>query len=195
MPEHKAIFVSVPKCGTRTMYTKVLPQHYGGQRFGGHHETRVPDHARDWFTFTIVRDPYQRAVSLWWSTTQRAKEKTRDRYGFRKNVPEPDSLESFMRYLVEHKPCVMSLGPNQVQHLQGVRLDRVLRLENLDEDFKRLPFYSGRPNPLPVVNETVSERQHWATYMTGDVVQLIEEWAFEDFLRFEYPRFSPEVAA
>lgn len=187
LPDHRAVFVSVPKCATRTMYTAVLGPHYNGRRYGGHHETMVPGHARDWFAWAIVRNPYDRAVSLWWSTTQRGD----DRYGFRRRVDDPDNLESFMRYIVEQRPKVASLGPNQSEHLRGVRLDRVLRLETLDEGFRGLPFYRGSPDPLPVVNDT--QRGQCREYVTPAVAALVGEWALEDFAQFGYPIMETTV--
>ena len=41
-----------------------LMQHYGGEWYGGHHDYRgIPDQARSFLVFTVVRNPYDRAVS------------------------------------------------------------------------------------------------------------------------------------
>jgi hypothetical protein len=61
---HNFLFVSNPKTGTHTMYD-YLPKHYDGVRVGGFHERVVPKEYEGLFTFTTIRNPFERTVAAW----------------------------------------------------------------------------------------------------------------------------------
>ena len=64
---HKFVYISTPKACTHTVY-EILRKHYSqGLLELAFHSTVIPDKYRDYFRWTIVRNPYSRAVSLWWS--------------------------------------------------------------------------------------------------------------------------------
>lgn len=182
------VFVSMPKAGTRSMYA-ALSKRYGGRRLKGHHHRNdVPLKFRGWFTFSICRNPYDRAVSLWWSTCKRPG----DRYGFLK-ASGGHTFEPFIRWLVDnwqktHQPMA------QPQHtwLKPVRLDRVLRFERLPDEVQALPFWQSGV-ALPWKNQTVRDRPPASTFITPDTANLVQQWAGEDFERFGYTRNPSEA--
>lgn len=98
--KHRYVYISVPKAASQTMF-RVLSEHYDGERYGGMHENQIPPMARDYFKFTVVRNPYRRALRLWWSTCRGDDDEFRrkDRYGMRLGCPDPDNFEAFMRWL------------------------------------------------------------------------------------------------
>ena len=62
-PSHRFVFVGIPRTASKSM-NEWLMQHYGGEWYGGHHDYRgIPDQARSFLVFTVVRNPYDRAVS------------------------------------------------------------------------------------------------------------------------------------
>lgn len=191
MHEHRSVFVSVPKCGTKTLY-EYLPAVLGGIRIqsAGFHGVRIPSRLSDYRVLTCVRNPYERAVSLWWSTCRRGG----DRYGFRARVTsrggDPASFEDFMWMLIEDAPCVAWLGPPMSEHLRGVPVGVVLRLESLAADLAAaFPEQKNWPG-LPVNNATRLDRPSAAEYLAGNFTsrQLVEQWARNDFERFGYER-------
>lgn len=194
MHEHESVFVSVPKCGTKTLY-EYLPRVLGGSRIqsAGFHGTRIPSRLGNYRVLTCVRNPYDRAVSLWWSTCRRAS----DRYGFRARITsrggDPSSFEDFMWMVVEDQPCTAWLGPCMTDHLRGVAVDVVLRLESLADDLATA-FPSVREWPeLPQNNATCLDRLPTSQYLAENPTarQLVEQWAKEDFGRFGYEQMLP----
>lgn len=67
--KHKVVFVAIPKTGTRSVYNS-LRNVFAGELYKEHHKV-IPKEYRDFFKFTIVRNPYDRIVSVWWATTHR----------------------------------------------------------------------------------------------------------------------------
>ena len=153
----KYVYVTVPKAGSTSMF-EILNKYYEVSRAYAHHETIIPADAKDYFSFTIVRDPYTRAVSIWYHMTQR----TGDRYGFIdkcpcSNMDDPVTFLNWfykgkkqytLKYYKERIPATRL----QSEQLKDVRLDKIIKLENLEEEFKLLPFYNGNPEVWPKIN-------------------------------------------
>ena len=183
--ENKFAFVSCPKTGTHTMY-EVLPR-FGGKRFAGMHHRRVPRGATGFCKFGIVRNPYSRAVSAWWSNVQRP---LRSGAVPRQRGLHGHDLIHFAEYLLtqsEH-PGKPQLFGNQSRWYHGTPLDVMLRTETLEQDFNRLPFV-GEHVTLPMINASEGCGP-WRDYMTPAIVELLDEWAEPDFAKYGYERID-----
>ena len=182
LPLHKAVFVSTPKCATNTMY-EVLKAEYGGQQTGdAFHWNRVPRECLDWFSFTVCRNPYARAVSVW------ASSRGAERYGVRDRVGS-DEIRPLFEYLLSNPPW-RSMFMAQHEWLANVRLNTVLRLEDLENELWRLTFWTGS-STLPRKNPTYPDmRKPWKWYYEQDAAlqPLVEQWAGLDFERYGYSR-------
>jgi len=184
--KHRFAYTGITKTATQSMYD-VLARHYMGYRPAGygHHDLCVPAHAQEYFRFAVVRNPYDRAVSMWWSTCKR----DGDKYGFRAACPDPDNFGAFMRWVVETRPD-SELTRTQADHLRAVPVNKTLRFESLADDFKTLPFYNGDPAEWPRINTTVESRGHWSRYMNAESVEMVNRWCPCDFDRFGYKRID-----
>jgi hypothetical protein len=184
--KHRFAFSAITKTATQSVL-QVLREHYHGYLEGGvaMHSMKPPARAAEYFTFTVCRNPYDRAVSLWWSTCKRDV----DKYGFRAKCPRADDFTSFMKWVATTRPDHELTRP-QWLHIHGVRIDRVLRFEHLADDFKSLPFYSGEPAEWPRNNTTIENRLPWQQYMSRDSVRWIHEWCGLDFDKFGYERIE-----
>ena len=187
------VFASVTKCATMTMFP-VLEEHYGGFRHGDKpHHRFIQPWCRDYFTFSVCRNPYDRAVSLWWSTTQRLNDDDTqsDRYKFRLRCPGCDDFATFIQWLASARHTTsLELVTTQAGWLAGLRIDQYLRFEHLDADFKTLPFYNGTPEVLPQINATIHDRKPWQEYMTPESVAVIDDYYGCDFDKFGYERWE-----
>lgn len=161
---------------------RVLPEHFGGERVPpGFHRNTVPPEYADWFTWTIVRNPYARAVSIWWSTTVNPNNK---RYCY-KELGTTD-FATFLRYLLGRPAALAgrSLDLNQSAWLRPVRLDRIVKLESLPGGLEVLPFWRSGIT-LPWLNAS-DGRGDWRQYIDDTTGPLIREWAGDDFDRYGY---------
>ena len=178
LPDHKAVFVSTPRSGTHTMY-KLLAEQYGGQRYGDFHAVCKPSHCAGWLVFTTCRNPFTRAVSIWWWGTRQTRESNRDRII---RGAGGDGFEAFCKWLISPMFRPWYATQPQVHWHNRFRPSLVLRLENLAEDLQKLPFYTGGEIP----HECRSEHPGAAQVMTPAAEEMILKWADDDFKRFGY---------
>ena len=186
----KYAFVSTMKCGTNSMYEFLVKEHKGS-RHGDFHCRDKSFFTPEWFTFTTVRDPYSRAVSIWWSTCKRHKMIMTDRYKFRRkckyNNLDPNKFVDFMKWVVS-VPVNKRQGliQTQSQWHKDLDYDKVLKIENLASDFNELPFVKTKTMIMPRINSTFKDRLPHDDYLDKEVKKLIVEWAKDDFDRFDY---------
>ena len=194
----KYVFVSTPKAGTHTMY-RMLPARFAGTHLAilqgrkepiPHHMREVPPEFQRFFTFANVRNPFDRAVSIWWTLTRY--EKYRADY---LKVFGSDEFGAYVRWqtgkMQPPAPGQWFLFLNQTDWLSAVpRIDRVLHIENLVKEFNSLPFVK---QPVDGI-EAVMERRHdegrldWPEYYTKKLADNIREWARHDFENYGYPK-------
>ena len=191
---HKFVFISTPKCATHTMYEFL--QRYGAQRReGAFHHVHVPKRYADYCLWTVVRNPYARAVSIWWYLLHTDTPMGQGRRLLWQNMIGGDSLEEFLRWLTTQplpmRRANLALIP---QHgwLRDVGLTAVLHLERLREELLVLPFVSETDlADLPHIdsdNRHLSQAAYgdWREHMTDELAELVREWAGGDFARFGY---------
>ena len=128
------------------------------------------------------RNPFDRAVSTWWSITHKAR---------KNNLAILDAMGSedfpaFVRWMVTLHPCSSysrrSIYCPQTTWLQHIPMSLWLRFEHLNEDFKAAPFSDGLE--LPVINS--STHAPWQEYYDNETTALVYEWAKGDFEAFGY---------
>ncbi len=134
------------------------------------------------FTCTIVRNPWARALSLWsWSRLQGfahpvvAAAKAHDFAGFLRDPAVQASLRAspYAAYV---------LGPDGTE-----RCDLFLRLEHLDADCAALEDHLGfRLRPLPRLNASRPDGEDWRAAYDPGTRALVEDIAHADIARFGY---------
>ena len=141
---------------------------------------------REWnrrFTFSVVRNPWDRAVSHYHYRVQTNQTGLGDApIGFdewaRRVFGERDS-----RYLDQPKmfmPQTDWLTDEDAEML----VDRVCRFENLADDVARVGDEIGRPLRLPHVK--ASDRGPYRTYYDDETRELVGAWFRDDIDRFGY---------
>ncbi len=163
---------------------------------------------RDYFTFTFVRDPVDRAVSLykyiamvsdrrdrrrlrhlWYRTTQRGRNADPAAWRVTKAFRETNSFSEFIR----HPDCATATGMRpQVSFVTDRKgrmlLDYVGKLEHLDHDFADVTAQLGlHVGPLPRVNVSrVSEPRIAHIEVTDDDRTLLRARYRRDIEMFGY---------
>jgi hypothetical protein len=129
----------------------------------------------DYLFFTIVRHPLARAISLWDHCVRLERVKV-------------DFEEYVWDYLVQREklqlhfvPRHLWLSQTQCEWLDGLRVDRVLKLESLEEDFNVLPFVQESVS-IPRINEGA----HKDVAVSGRARDGVYEWAQKDFEEFSF---------
>lgn len=188
MPD-KWLFVSTMKCATNSLYYDL--EKAGGQWAGGKDFHGIPRERMAPYHWSVCRNPYDRAVSIWASTCVRPKNQRR--YEAWPTIlragGSPGSFDDFVS-LVLH-PGIESRVPwlwrNQTDWQDQFLLDGVMHLENLEEEIAEKLDLN-----LQLSHKNTSTHMSWATYYTNPkTVRLVQEWAGRDFEQYAYPLEIP----
>lgn len=198
----KIAYPLIPKTGTRTMLQVLGELFPNGKQISGHKLEIIPNDIDDHFVFTTVRNPYDRLCSAWWSTCKRGE----DRYGYLKAFKRhklPNEMLSFLRMIDEGKDPRHQGRPGgartNAMHAWSMKywttkfhIDKILRFENLLEDFRSLPFIPGDIE-LPHINPTTfvvdynpHVRPPWQELIGEEEAKLVNLMFKDDFEEFGY---------
>jgi len=132
------------------------------------------------FVFCICRNPYDRFVSLF----HYLKKQNR--------IPESYNPFDLITEIVKGIPPVglynykgISQCNPQVNWIEGVRIDRVLRFENLNNEAHDLSKELGFKLKIPHVNQSV-DRKDFYKELDAQTIVLIQQHYKADFERFNY---------
>lgn len=193
------LFISTMKCGTNTLYAAL--QNVGAKWAGGgsfHAIPRMATHpipnAHEEMVrlapvhWTVCRNPYARAVSIWSSTCIRKENRTR--YPAWKMVKDaggdPRKFDDFVYVMLDDPPNVKNpfLWRNQSDWHDLFIHDKVARLEHLEDDVEEIIG-----ERLKLGYENKSEHAPWESYYSSPVTEsIVATWGAEDFKRFGYER-------
>ncbi len=140
-----------------------------------------PAYDRRTFKFCFTRNPYDRAVSLFYFLKREGK------------IPDDSTFLSFCRKLrkdgfepigLHHVKGLSQCNP-QVRWIEKVDMDFIGRFENLRDDTEEiLRRLSMNGIPLPHLNAT--PHRDYGSYYCRESQEIIEELYKEDFSRFGY---------
>ena len=171
-------FLSIPKCASQAMKLALSRDFYAVPR----HEARAKR------SFSICRNPFERAVSIWYATCVR-EDKSRTFSGWRRQCK--NFSECLGLIMTDHK--YFGTQVEMLNHWYDRKPEQVtewLCLESIDEDFARLPFVPDKYQ-LPIFNTTLEEREPWPSYYTPLERDLVLSWASQDFKAFGYATELP----
>ena len=163
------------------------------------HDVDLPVEYQNFFRWTIVRNPFSRAVSLWWSTCRCHPQ---DTYGSRKGSGSSDDFSRFALWLSRIPPEARQREPlfmSQSEWLSPLEPIVAIHMEDLEEDLPKFSFWKeGITIPeLNTTSQKIEDHQEnegeqiirlpWREYYYEDqAVEAIWTWAGKDFERFEY---------
>lgn len=199
LDRYKIAFIHIPKCAG-TSVNKWLEQFQMPERISAHPTLESLKRTREIdFSFTIVRNPWDRLVSF---------------YHFTKNIRDPQGIliqhgitnqmlqdmfyhcngysvwPSFDQWLRDlpnfKKPEIMKDFPTPMtqQHLWVNGLDVVLRVENLEHDFRQIQEKFNCLTPLPL--ENTSTHTSYQDYYTAETKDLVANWFADDIKLLGY---------
>ena len=131
------------------------------------------------YTFAIIRNPYERMVSHWlYHTTSNYKGTVFINSGISKNI-DNISFEEYVRIVKKiHKTCV-NFYPETSEPI-----DRILRFENLTEDWNKLCNKIGISCELQ--NKKATNHVHYSKYYTDLTRKTVKSMYSSDLKKFGY---------
>lgn len=159
----------------------------------------VPEEVlRTYKSFCVVRNPFDRMVSIWLWGYKKWKVSTFKEFlvnfynGKYKKRVKRYSKVSGLSYSWIYSPQIRWITDTSGK----IRVDKILRFENLDNDFSQL----CRDWNLPVlkltkINTAKSrcgfERKHWKYYYDNESLDIVRKFFKEDFKIFNYEINNP----
>ena len=139
---------------------KEFEKHWGVKEV----QKRFPNIFENYLKFAIVRNPWDRAVSLW--STKLRKDKLpiiKENY-INLNLQELESIGSHGR------------GCSHYTHINGkLAVDFIIRYENIEKDFAKVCEKLGINTFLPVIGKS-EDRLPYSYYLTAESEARIAEW-------------------
>jgi hypothetical protein len=139
------------------------------------------------FKFVIVRDPYDRAVSLYEYLKSR-----------KKHIHENESFLNFLQRLnkngIDPIGLYSSNGTShcnpQIRWVEKINIDFVGRFENLEQDLQSIKS-KIELSTLTIPRKNASRRKETSSYYCTEARELVEHIYREDFKFFSYKKYMP----
>ncbi len=152
---------------------------------------KFPEEYNSYAKFTVVRNPYDRMVSLYFYLKEKVE---RDGFDLKKDFANfikwvEDPLKT--RYTRWSLTDVGDKDPNPLylnpQHTYIDKTVTVLKYENLSNG---LSEYFGKEINLPIINKSSLRKGHFLNYYNKHSLGIVYERYKEDFEKFNYKRIE-----
>ena len=180
---HRFVYIGIPRTASKSMF-QWLSENFESENVGGHHDSIVPAEFEDYFVFTTVRNPYDRAVSGWFF--EPVIKSPHD-------APKPPSLAASLRNFLAEKRAGTQKFPGQAGFVQKSGATLALYFERLPECLGELPFVDKKNIPPFPHNNAGGYRppeRDFFELFSSEEEQLVWELDREDFEMFGYDRFN-----
>lgn len=179
------IWYLIPKSASRTLHTIFRKNDIN---FSKEEYLKLPNFASDYFSFSFVRNPYDRLASCYTQkiVTQNSKPgKLRTTLRWELNYQKP-SFKNFIKIIAEKDNITKDRHWNLYHNLIPVNdIDFIGKFENLQEDFNTICDKIGIPHQeLPHANK--SKHKHYTEYYDDETRQIVAEKYAKDIEYFNY---------
>lgn len=191
----KYVYIGIPRTGSKSM-NRWLMKHCDGEWVGEHHDWRVPEYARDYLIFTIVRNPYDRAVSGYFGIPWGELDMRED---LREQLPIPDKsanpLTTIIQQAQAHRIATGEGDLSQKDFVTKADVSLALYFERLPQALQELPF----ANPVAiaeyphVLERGIRPPGTFFDFFSADDEAAYWQTAHEEFEAFGYKRFSSSL--
>jgi hypothetical protein len=209
-PQYRIAYIPIPKAANSSIRAELLrligesPEAIRQvQAFKGFDKRQFSDCEHlitpDWFIFTVVRNPYSRAVSAYFDKVVSGERPLRAMKAM--GLRQSDSFERFLRLIHLWPTSALNDHVMPQARLLSRPMDQpnlsIYKMENLHADWPRIvdeiEKASGvRLKPLERRNHTVREAP-WQSFINDRSASLIRRIYADDFRLFSYP-LDPDIS-
>lgn len=185
------LFIHIPKgAGTsiaHALYGEQVANHYPASLYCDISEKKF----KQYFTFTVVRNPWDRAVSAYNFIKQGGTKYVRPKGNELYKGKEFETFETFVKNVLNNSDLGTHDLVFQPQHKfvcdnsGKILVEHVGHLEKLDETLKILSDRIGKKVELPVINH-VKKSQPYEAYYTDETYHIVKKIYQKDIVLFGY---------
>jgi len=177
----KFVYLNTPKSGSSSI-TEMLKRFYGAKSYKDRHDNRIPAEMGDYFIFASVRHPFARAISGYsYLVEDLPVDKAFERFHM---ISQVDYLYNY-DLAIEERVSVSSTWKEYATPAKR-RLDAVIHLESLVDDFNDLPFVTKKQNAFLCHNRGNPELRKWEK--DDEIWEYIVRNCMDDFTVFGYDK-------
>jgi hypothetical protein len=196
--KNKYVFISVMKSGTHSMYDYLVKNYDGfhftrGVNLGGggrYHTNEINGIHSNYYKFTLVRNPYSRAISIY-NVCKNVEPYCSD---YKNRICANFTFLDFCKW-ISSEACKNQTGragyvvrPQSEWLAPCGQFDKVLHVENAEDEIKDLPFVHD-VKPFPNLLER-TDKSKWKEFYNEETANLIYKWAENDFTQYGYEKES-----
>jgi hypothetical protein len=177
------IFIHIPKtAGTSILSTLLEDNQY---KVTGH--PIANDYSEhEWinsFTFSVIRNPYDRFISNWMFHTTNYSGKIFEEYNI--NIKNK-SLKEYCSIVKDlfHTRNNWITSHQFLTHSSGKPIDFLIRFENIQEDWNKLCQLINIKKTLIRLNST--PKKYYMHYFNSETKKFVENLYYEDFKNYQY---------
>ena len=186
----KAVFVHIPKTAGISLVKSIYGENIerGGHRKITHISKLMPGPLNDYFTFTIIRNPWDRLYSAY-KFMMNGGINQHDENAFNLHLSSINSFEDFvmnwlhennLKHIIHFYPQSWFLKDNS----EKVELDFIGRFEYLSSDFAKIANKIGVENKLKHLNK--GDKRSYKTVYNQEMKEKVKLIYKEDIERFKY---------
>ena len=190
--EHKCIYIHIPKTGGMTIESalgadvKKLHKSRMKIKHGTPHQWIYPNHWKEYFTFTFVRNPWDRVVSAYFFDLKMYNEGVNR--GRRRKIISELGANKFKEFVSQYHQRYLR-GPQVLYSSQlkwiAPDYDFIGRFENLQQDFDIVCDKIGIPQQQ-LSHENKSKHKHYTEYYDDETREIVAEKYAKDIEYFGY---------
>ena len=187
------VYIGIPRTGSKSM-NRWLMENHQGEWYGDHHDWQVPAFAKEYLTFTTVRNPYQRAVSGYFGIPWDEHEKKEE---LREQVPLPDKSKNPLTKIIQEAIALSKRtsgaegNMSQREFVEKAGVSFVLFYERLPDSLGTLPFVDEEAvSSFPHVMERgIRPPGNFFDFFSERDEESLWDYDAGDFEMFGYRRF------
>ena len=190
------VYIGIPRTSSTSM-NRWLMDHFEGEWFGGHHDWQVPEEARNYLIFTMVRNPYERRISFHFNIAWNDEKDKSLREYVAPPQPSSEPLEERIQQAILRRGGLRKEGKtidhgNQKHFIDKAGVSLALYFERRPACLRELPFVDeGAMPPFPHSPQRgIRPPGNFFDYFAEEDEEV--EWAYagEDFEAFGYRRYD-----
>jgi len=185
--KEKYLFSALPRTGGGSIRSMLLC-YTGSVKIGYSHQTFIPEKYKNYYRFCIIRNPYQRLLSLWWWCCMC------DKHPYGKGNNLKMTFYAFLDRVNVNKNKRdygfenVCYWENQYNFISIFKPHLILKLESIEIDLQKLPF--GSKHKLSKGHVTQDKRKFWKKYYAKSTLRLANKHSEKDFETYGYKRYT-----